>query len=236
MKRWLFLLWLCLACTTQATPLVGIFRYPNGAPVSGILTVTLTKPGLLNTCTIPAVVVPTTPVRMSVVNGSLLGNPDILPTDCLNRFQPYKAELRDGSNTLVFSQWWYIAFPGGATPLPTSGSKYIAQIGLNPSTLAGSTNPIVYQIAETVAGFRTGSAPITLSGIGDVSVTVSWNTSFPDTNYVMVCTYKDNTNSSTAPVYVASITSVTPLTVLVTGHKNTLGSLTGKIVCRGREP
>lgn len=217
----------------KATVLAGTFKYPDGSLVSGILTVQLPRPGLLNTCATPFVVVPT--AKISIVNGAITGSPDIVPTDCINIFTPYKVQLRNSANALLFSQWWYIGFPGGDFPSPAAGSSFLAPAGLNFSTVSGATaNPIVFQIAETTAGFRFGSSAISFAGIGDVVVSVSWNVIFPSTTYGLACTYKDTTTPSGTVVYVSTVGSIGRFTISVTAHKNTSGATAGRIVCLGR--
>jgi hypothetical protein len=239
---WILLALFCFVQRAEATVLSGTISYPNGSPVTGTLTVTLERSGLLNTCVTPSVVASTAPITISIVAGAVTGSPNITPTDCLSSFQPYLAVLKDNKNTQLFRDHWYVTLPGGGTLFPLTGSKFVYPSGL---ALSSFSNDVVYVIVWP-SGYKTATSPVAFVGANFNSfVSFNWPSQFKDTNYFVVCTVFDvaaplaplvQTGPNAAfpgpSIFVVKKTGVS-VAVFNSDMSNTRSYY---VVCRAREP
>lgn len=231
-RHLILILWLLLCQRAQATVLAGTFTYANGGNVSGVLSVRLERNGLRNTCSTPSVVVPTNPVLIQVLNGSIQGSPDLTPTDCLSMFQPYAVDLRAGQ-TIIGHWWLWLTQAGGAVSSPTDGNKYVVRFGM---TALANGNERAFSVPQTLAGFRVSTGIVSVgSGPATANITLNWPTAFADTTYTVVCSAIDGTLPLAPTVHVSSIGTLTSTSVPVTVTNDSGGAAKSvTVTCRGR--
>ena len=235
----LLLLGLCAPLEAQ-TVIGGVFKYPNGSPVTGTLSVQLQKPGIVNTCGSPFVVVPTSPVLISVVGGSIQGSPTLVPTDCMSTFQPYQVQLRDSANAFVFGGYWYIAQASGAVISPSTGAAKAYPAGLALSAV-NSTNPIAFFVQNQLSGYQALSFTVSVQahGLGNQTFAgpYSWSRSFAGAPVAVTCSALDIAAPSSGRLNVVSFTvnGGTSVSSVVIGN-STSGSLSTTVTCRGWAP
>lgn len=223
-----FFLFFALSCGAQTpTAVSGTIRNPAGAAFgNGRFLVQMTKGGVLNTCVSPSVVVPTVSTIIQIANGALAST-NLIPSDCLNQFVPYRVTLQDSTQHVIVTEFWYVAQSVGALISPVTGSKYIYPGGL----AAGTQNSVVFVVPQTIAGMKFA----TLSASATGTFVVTWPQAFTDASYVTVCSFVNTTNS-TPFLYVSAISGQTTKQIKVTLSITGAGSNSGKISCFGREP
>lgn len=240
LRKWMMMLLLLLPWQAGATVLSGTFLFPNSAPVNGAMYVQLERNGIRNTCSSTQTVVPTTPVKIPISNGTLQGSTDIVPTDCLSSFQPYLVVVKNTSNQEIYRSHWYIAPGGGAYVTPTTGGLWIS-----PSGLSGYSNtccvgitisvPLSFLVANNVAQVQTITKSVpSMFGNSSTSVVVVWQQPFSDTNYVAVCSVLASSSPQSSNMSVSNITGITKSQMTVQVTNQSISILTGKVTCRGK--
>lgn len=113
------LLFAAIAAASRATTLTGVIRYSNGNPVTGTLSLAVSKrANLLTTgsCGGPATYVPTQPKLVTITSGSPPGGTTVPGVDCLSPSNVvYAARLIDSNGKVIIDEWWPIT--GGSTDI-----------------------------------------------------------------------------------------------------------------------
>lgn len=219
---------LLLVGSAHATVLAGAINYPSGPGINGRLVLQLNHPGI-NVCQ-HNIVVPTTPVTISLINGVLTSAPDITPSDCLKVWQYYQVTVFDTSNNLLFSTQWYITQAGGALVTPATGNSWAFPSGL---TLGPNSLPVSLTISPSTAGVRTGAALTgTIAGSGTATVTVGWSLTFGSTSYTYVCSAVDAANPTSPNIFVQSVSSTAENQVQVVVKNSSGSNASGTVYCR----
>jgi hypothetical protein len=149
---------------------VGTFNYADGTPISGTLSLQLTK-SARDSCNSNRVV-PTTAVIVKITNG-VLGALSLPTSDCLSPFSAYYVRLQDQNHQLIFQDNWLIsstnptgtlaelAYLAPMTFLPQSP----IQVSVPKAVLAGPTlSQVITQPSGTYFGISGG--PLELQKIG----------------------------------------------------------------------
>lgn len=225
--------------TPAGTILSGTFSYANGAPVSGILSVRLERSGIRNSCVTGTVVMPTTPVLITVTAGVPQGTPALTPTDCLNSFQPYLVQLKDTNGVIVVNEHWYVTQPNGAFGIPATGNKYLWPVGLATAT-DGNVTVIGTNGFFNIGNYTPGSiqaasiATGSITGGGTVNLNLSWPSSFGAFAYAAFCSALDAANPLNPSIYVSNITSQLGTGITATVTNSSVSSQSGTVTCYGR--
>lgn len=219
-----------LAATAQATILTGTVRGPSGNPVSGRLMFRLQR-FALNTCVTPSRQASLLPSYINVVNGSLTGSVDIVPSDCLTPFQTYYVEMRTGTTLLMVGQY-YVTQVSGAVLSPATGSNQFTLAGLS---LSAQSNSVLFLLVNPGGGFKTKSvATGTVSAGGNLNVVATWPIAFTSATYTASCSVIDTSTPTVPLVYATTITAKTARSVTATVHNADGSGRAGTLICVGR--
>lgn len=198
-NRWVLTVLLAVVLTqsASATTLTGTAKKPDGTNLNGVIYLSLSQQGSL-TCGGPAIILPTTIVKI-VVTGGALASTSVYGNDCLNpQGTYYNVRYIDNNGNTVFTDRWVIT--GGSVDVGTIVSAIIT----GTTQTLGSTGVVFF----TPAGNQTvNQPPGTLFGINYLMV--SGKITFPSGGFC------DNTGCTN--VFTNGVTLNTPQTI--TGQK-----------------
>jgi hypothetical protein len=136
------------AQTTET--LQGSVVYSDNSGFNGSLLLTLSRPTVVNICTLPVQVINSPTSSIPIVNG--VATPTaVLSTDCLQPKLPYAITLRDARGSPIYSDNWYV-------PALSSGVFDIGSL-IQTNYAAGVTVSLPSAIVGTPAGNQTITQP-----------------------------------------------------------------------------
>lgn len=167
-----FLLMLLLIVGVQKaqgqTNVSGTFKYPNGLGVNGTLIVQLTGTSVLNTCVTPNKIVPNGPVTVPLVNGTIQGTMNLVPSSCTSPITTYEMKVLDNLRTLLLDSQVYVQNDPVAGL--NVGNLQFTKLGSGPLATILVSLPVITNSAVSQTITIAASTSLTINGPGSLII------------------------------------------------------------------